>query len=110
MSGSYYYDKTYGLTLGVFDVNGSKDQLLYNTGEADTGSINASPNSRGYILQADWTPWGKEGSWGAPWANMRLGVQYTGYTMFNGASHNYDGYGRNASDNNTLYTFIWLAF
>lgn len=109
LSGSYNYDKTYGLTLGLFNVSGSKDQSLYNTGEADAGSIKASPDSRGYILQADWTPWGKEDSWGAPWANMRVGLQYTGYTKFNGASNNYDGLGRDASDNNTLYSFIWFA-
>ena len=61
-------------------------------------------------VQADGTPWGKEDSWGAPWANLRLGLQYTGYTKFNGASHNYDGEGRNASDNNTLFGFVWAAF
>jgi hypothetical protein len=109
LSGSYHYDKTYGLTLGLFDINGSKDQALYNTGEADAGSIKGSPDSRGYILQADWTPWGKEDSWMAPWANMRLGVQYTGYTKFNGSRNNYDGFGRDASDNNTLFGFVWFA-
>lgn len=109
LSGSYHYNKTYGLTLGLFDINGNKDQSLYNNGEADAGSIKASPDSRGYILQADWTPWGKEDSWGAPWANMRIGLQYTGYNRFNGAKNNYDGFGRDASDNNTLYSFIWFA-
>jgi len=109
LSGSYHYDKTYGLTLGLFDIRGSHDSSLYNSGEADAGSIKSSPNTRGYIIQADWTPWGKEDSWGAPWANLRLGVQYTGYTKFNGASNNYDGFGRDASDNNTLYSFVWLS-
>jgi len=32
---------------------------------------------------------------------MRVGLQYTGYSKFNGASSNYDGFGRNASDNDT---------
>jgi hypothetical protein len=40
---------------------------------------------------------------------MRLGLQYTGYTRFNGASNNYDGFGRDASDNSTLFSFIWFA-
>jgi len=110
LSTSYHYMNTYGITLGAFDINGSKDQLLYNTGEQDAGSLNGSPNSRGYIVQADWTPWGKEDSWGAPWANVRLGLQYTGYTKFNGASKNYDGFGRDAKDNNTLFAFAWLSF
>ncbi|TCJ18411.1 cytochrome C [Parasulfuritortus cantonensis] len=87
VSGSWHYDNTYGLTAGLFDTSG-------------TGSEN---DSRGYILQADWTPWGKEGSWGAPWANVRLGVQYTGYTKLG----NYDD---KASDHNTLYGFIWTSF
>ncbi len=110
IAGSYTYNNTYGLSLGLFDINGGKDDLLYNTGEAGSGSINGSPNSRGYILQADWTPWGKEDSWGAPWANMRLGMQYTGYTKYNGAKNNYDGLGRDAKDNNTLFAFAWFAF
>lgn len=109
LSGSYHYDKTYGITLGLFDVRGNKDQSMYNSGDPDEGSIHASPNSRGYTLQADWTPFGKDSSWMAPWANVRLGLQYTGYTKFNGASNNYDGFGRDASDNNTLYSFIWFA-
>lgn len=87
LSTSWHYDQTYGLTAGLFDTNG-------------TDSAN---DSRGYILQADWTPWGKEGSWGAPWANVRLGVQYTGYTKYAGTSDA-------ASDNNTLYAFLWTSF
>ena len=111
---SYHYDKTYGLTAGFFDIRGNKDSVLYaatDNGDpiADSGSRTNSPNSRGYTLQADWTPLGKEQSWGAPFANMRFAVQYTGYTKFNGAKNNYDGVGRNASDNNTLYTSLWFA-
>ena len=32
------------------------------------------------------------------------------YNKFNGASDNYDGAGRNASDNNTLYLLSWINF
>ena len=35
--------------------------------------------------------------------NLQLGAQYTAYTRFNGAANNYDGSGRNASANNTVY-------
>ncbi len=38
-----------------------------------------------------------------PWQNVRLSAQYTAYTKFNGGTTNYDGFGRNASWNNTLY-------
>ncbi len=109
LAGSYTYKNTYGVTAAVFDIRGNQDDALYNNGEADTGSINGSPNSRGYILQADWTPWGKENSWGAPFANMRLGIQCTGYTKFNGAKNDYDGLGRDAKDNNTTFIFAWFA-
>ena len=46
----------------------------------------------------------------SPWANLKLGIQYTAYTQFNGGSKNYDGFGRNAGDNNTLFLFAWMAF
>jgi len=108
LNGSYTYDQTYGLTLGLFDTWGNRDTGLYAPAP-DSGSRTGKPDSNGLILQADWTPFGKEGSWHSPWANLRLGLQYTLYNEFNGASSNYDGFGRNAGDNNTLYAFLWLA-
>ncbi len=108
LSASYYYDQTYGLTAGLFRIAGSADGGLY-AANPDTGYA-GTPDTNGYVLQADWTPFGKSDSWGAPWANLRMGLQYTGYTKFNGASSNYDGSGRNACDNNTLYAFVWSAF
>jgi len=42
--------------------------------------------------------------------NTRLGAQYVLYSKFNGASRAYDGAGRDASGNNTLYLFLWVAF
>jgi hypothetical protein len=41
---------------------------------------------------------------------LRLGVQYTAYSKYNGATHNYDGFGRNASDNNSLFFYVWGAY
>ena len=43
-------------------------------------------------------------------SNLKLGIQYTIYTEFNGGMKNYDGFGDNASGNNTLFLFAWLAF
>ena len=45
-----------------------------------------------------------------PWLNTKLTAQFTQYSKFNGASSNYDGLGRNASDNNSIYLIAWLAF
>jgi hypothetical protein len=41
---------------------------------------------------------------------IRVGAQYTAYDKFAGASRNYDGYGRNASDNDTLFMYVWAAY
>ncbi|HET7033123.1 MAG TPA: cytochrome C, partial [Casimicrobiaceae bacterium] len=42
-----------------------------------------------------------------PRRDIRFALQYTGYREFNGARSNYDGLGRNARDNNTLYLILW---
>ena len=46
----------------------------------------------------------------SPHLNVRVGLQYVGYTKFNGGTTNYDGFGRNARDNNTFYVVAWLMF
>ncbi len=85
VSGSYYFDKTYGGTLGYFNVSGDSDLA-----------------TNGMVLQADYTPFGKEDSYGAPWANVRVGLQYT---MFN----KLEGDSSGASDNNSLMAFVWAS-
>jgi len=87
VAGSYYYDKSYGGTVRYFNTTGNKDTV---------------PDSDGWMLQADWTPFGKEDSWNAPLANLRVGLQYTLYNKFEGDSSN-------ASDYNTLMAFLWLS-
>jgi len=64
------------------------------------GSRTGSPNSNGFILQAYYLPWER----------TKFTLQYTIYNKFNGSYSNYDGFGRNASMNNTLYLLAWLAF
>ena len=106
---SYIFKQTYGLTLGYFQTTGTTDTLLYQPSPI-FGSASGSPNSRGYIVQLNYIPFGKADSFLAPWLNVRFTLQYTGYTEFNGGHSNYDGFGRNASDNNTLYLLSWFAF
>ena len=101
LDASYWYQNTWGATLGAFANKGSADALLY------TGS--GKPNTDGGVVELDWNPFGKSDSWGAPFANLRLAAQYTFYTRFAGAVRNIDGAGRNAHDNNTLYMYAWLA-
>ena len=106
---TYYYRQTYGLTFAWQNTWGSVNPLLYAPGPL-TGSANGKPDSNAFIVEADWVPFGKPGSFGSPWVNLKLGLQYTAYTRFNGGTSNYDGFGRDASGNNTIFAFAWLAF
>jgi len=109
LNGSYYFQNTYGVTLGYFNNYGSKvDHTLFEANPVDGSRVGKS-DSNGYIVQADYTPFGKENSWGAPFANVRLGLQYVIYNKYNGASKDYDGSGRDASDNNTLMLMLWTS-
>lgn len=106
---SYWYQNTYGVTLGWQKTWGPANPLLYPQGPL-SGSANNKPDSNAFIIEADWVPFGKDNSFAAPFVNLKLGVQYIAYTQFNGASRNYDGAGRNASDNNTLLLLAWMIF
>ena len=94
---TYYHDRKYGGTLAYFSTTGSADEGLYG---ADADGNARKPDSNGYMIELDYLPV----------QYVRLMLQYTGYTKFNGASTNYDGTGRNARDNNTLFFNIWVAF
>ena len=101
LKGSYWYRNTYGVTLAAFADNGSGDTTLYGN--------DGSPDTRGGIIELNYNPFGQSTSWQQPWANLRLGLQYTLYTRFSGRVHNVDGAGRSASDNDTLYLYVWTA-
>jgi hypothetical protein len=94
---TYYHDRKYGGTLAYFSTTGTADAGLYGT---DGNGSAIKPDSNGYILELDYLPI----------QNVRLMLQYTAYNKFDGASTNYDGNGRNARDNNTLFFNIWVAF
>ena len=100
LTASYLYDHQVGGTFGFFNTTGTTDANLYAAGTAYSGSANNSPDTRGYVAELDYLPW----------LNTKLSLQYTMYTKFNGGSSNYDGFGRNASDNNTLYVLGWFNF
>jgi len=96
---TYFYDQTYGATLGAFRVDGTPDATLY----ANASGTN-SPTSTGLIGELDYIPFNHGGPNFWPWLNLKLGIQYIYYPVFNGMS------GRAATNNNTLYAFAWLAF
>jgi len=99
IGGSYFYRRTYGASLGYFSTKGSSDAGLYAPNPVD-GFANNSPDSNGYTAEFDYLPY----------QNVKFALQYVTYLKFNGASSDYDGSGRNASDNNTLYLLGWFAF
>lgn len=108
ISGQYAYQQTYSLTVAYFQVAGNVNHALYAP-FAWFGSATGSPDTSGYMLQLECVPFGKIDSLARPFLNMRVGLQYTGYTRFNGGDSNYDGAGHSASDNNTLFLFFWMA-
>ncbi len=106
MNGEYHFNSNKSLALGVFRTTGSTDTTLYTPSviggspAPGFGSANGSPDTTGWIVQATYLPW----------QNVQIGLQYTLFTKFNGASTNYDGLGRDAKDNNTLYGYGWFMW
>lgn len=99
LDGSYHFRNKYGLTAGYFNTWGTADPILYAPADL-SGSTNGDPKSDGYIFQVAY--------W--PWQNIDFTAQYMGFLKFNGAATNYDGAGRNASDNNSTYVTAWFIF
>ena len=88
-------------------VTGSTDASLY-------GGIVANPGDPGEVAgnlsgKPNTTVWTPEVFW-TPVQYLRVGAQYWHYTKFNGAGSNYNGYGRKASDNDTLFVYVWGAY
>jgi len=99
LNASYYYQRKYGAALGYFSTTGSEDAVLYAPNPLD-GYANNKPDSKGWIAELDWVPY----------QNTKFALQYTMYNKFNGGSTDYDGAGRDAKDNNTLYLLSWINF
>jgi hypothetical protein len=95
----YHYGTKLSGTAGLFSISGTRDPLLFPQA-AVSGSASGSPQSTGYLMNLSW--------W--PEQNVDLAVQYTGYMKFNGGRTNYDGAGRDASGNNTVYVLARFVF
>ena len=112
LKGSYIYRAKFGGSLSYFSTTGSSDGTLYPGPQDDgtgtgtltstpiAGSLTNNPAPRGWIPELFWTPV----------QNVRAGVQYYKFNRYNGAETNYDGSGRNARDNNTLFAYVWAAY
>ena len=98
---SYYYERKYGATLGYFSTTGSADAGLINITDTVSGNtLSNVPNTKGYIVELDYVPL----------QNMRVQLQYTGFTQYSGNKTNYDGNGRSAKDNDSLLLGIWVSY
>jgi hypothetical protein len=95
----YHYGTKLSGSVGYFSVTGTPDPLLFPQAPL-TGNANGDPRSNGYLLNLSW--------W--PEQNIDLTVQYTGYLRYNGLQTNYDGAGRNAGSNNTVFLVARFVF
>jgi len=96
---TFHWGSHWSFTAAPFVTVGSKDSVLYAPAPI-TGSRTGRPDSEGLTLEVDLNPW----------RNTRLALQYVTYFEFNGARSNYDGFGRDASANNTIYLLAWPAY
>jgi hypothetical protein len=95
---TYVYQAKYGASLAYSSVKGSADSTVYANNTSNT------PDSR------LWTP---EIFW-MPIQYVRVGLQYYKWDLFNGSKSAYDASGqvpgRNASDNNMFFLYVWAAY
>lgn len=88
------------LTGQYFNIWGTADANLYGI-DANTGLV-LTPNSDGWQAEIAYIPFGASKSFGWPWFNARIGLQYTYYNKFNGTTVA-------ANDNNTVFLHAWFA-
>jgi hypothetical protein len=101
-SARYTFHDKVGATLSAFSITGSRNENVFEG--------NGRPDSNGWMGQLDYTLWPAGNSPLGPRFNARIGIQYTRYGKFNGRHRNFDGNGANASDNDALRAFTWVAF
>ena len=83
----------------VFSTRGSADSVRYGMGPV-MGSANGRPDTAGLVAELDYLPV----------ENVKLALRRTAYRKFNGGTTDYDGFGRNASDNNNWFLMGWFMF
>jgi len=91
---SYSFKDTWTPSVQYFQTTGSSDAALW-------GTPNGSPDSRGFVAEIAYVPWGKFKSI-PQWMNMRIAAQYVGYREFNGTE-------QGSARNDTLYLSFWVA-
>jgi hypothetical protein len=100
---AYGNDNRIVLTGQYFDTRGSSDPVLYSgLNSCQPPDTTCNPNSNGYIAEIAYIPFSSSSAPVWPWANVRVGLQYTYYNKFDGTTVN-------AHNNNTLFLHAWFA-
>ncbi len=82
---------------------GNNNRVVLTGQYFDTwGTTSLAADTKGWIAEIAYIPFISSFSPGWPWFNARIGLQYTSYQQFGGTSVG-------ASQNNTLFAYIWLA-
>jgi hypothetical protein len=93
------YRRNVALGLAYFATTGSTDAARFDTGEPVEGSVRARPDTRGWLTEIALLPR----------QNLKLVLRRTAFTRYNGARHDYDGFGRDAADTDSWYLLAWWA-
>jgi hypothetical protein len=100
LSGTYSFRDTWSASLAYYQSNGSGNAALYGVYAPNGVTLLASaPNTTGYVAQVNFLPV----------QNVKLQLQYSGFTRFNGLTSDIDGLGRKPGDNNTLWFNVFVA-
>lgn len=95
----YFYRRTLGGGIQVFSTRGTIDSMRYGMGPV-MGSANGRPDAAGWVAELNYLPV----------ENVKLALRRTAYRKFNGGTSDYDGFGRNAADNNNWFLMGWFMF
>jgi hypothetical protein len=115
---SYVWRASVGGSFSYFDLTGSVNTANQSSGyDPVTGTITSDPAAAAPSTRVNGNLTGNPATRGMtfeafcmPIQYLRLGAQFTAYQRYNGATTNYDGFGRNAHDNNSIFVYAWLAY
>jgi hypothetical protein len=115
---SYVWQASVGGSFSYFDLTGSVNTANQSSGyDPVTGTITSNPSASAPSTRVNGNLTGNPATRGMtfeafcmPVQYLRLGLQFTAYERYNGASTNYDGFGRNAHDNNSVFAYAWFAY
>lgn len=102
LAATYVFRQTYGATFAWISSRGSADTVRnYPFSTAD---------SKVRYMEVFWTPFGKEDSWQAPWANLRIAANWVRFDKFNGGTQQIFGpFSPNSRDLNTFQLYAQVS-